>query len=421
MAFPALAQGGYGRPAKTYSSDVAVAWFDLLYDRVKADGLSPPVAARRYGIAGVALYEAIVPGMAGHASLGGQLNQLPAFLPPPRGSHFHWPTVANAALARTLEILFAASSGSTAAVVNLRDQLAAQLANGVNNATTALSVSRGQQIADAIAAWAATDGFATLNNCPFTPPAGPGFWIPTPPAFVQNPLQPCWGQLRTFVVPSGASCPPPPPPPFSTAPGSEFHSMALEVYDTVNNRTAEQETIALFWADGPTATGTPPGHWISITSQILEADSESLAKAAEAYVRIGIAVADAFICCWNTKYQYNLIRPVSYIQAHIDPLWTSFIVTPAFPEYTSGHSTQSGAASVVLTDLFGVRSFTDATHVIHNPGLNLAPRTFSSFAEAADEAAQSRLYGGIHFAPANENGLAQGACVGQTILATLTL
>jgi PAP2 superfamily len=417
ITIPALAQGGHGRPAKAYSADVAVSWFELMYDRVKADGINPPVASRRYGIAAVAFYESIVPGMPGHASLGGQLNQLAAFTPPAQGTHFHWPTVANAALGRTLELLFSTSPNSVAAIVNLRNQLSAQLQHGVNTAMTTQSVARGEQIADAIATWASTDGFATVNNCPFTPPVGDEFWVPTGP--VVNPLLPCWGQLRTFAVASGTACSPPPPPAFSTVPGSEFHDMALEVYDAVNNNTPEQETIALFWADGG-GTGTPPGHWIAVASQLLTSDSASLAKAAEAYARLGIAVADAFICCWNAKYQYNLLRPVSYIQAHIDPNWTTFIATPPFPEYTSGHSTQSGAAAVVLTEVFGVRSFTDVTHTTHNPGLNLAPRTFSSFAEAAAEAAQSRLYGGIHYTPANQNGMAQGTCLGETILATIT-
>jgi PAP2 superfamily len=411
IAVPASSQDGHGRPAKTYSADVAVAWFELMYDRVKADAISPVVASRRFAIAGVALYESIVPGMPGHASLGGQLNQLASFTPPSQGTQFNWPTVVNATLGRSLELLFT-SPGSIAAIASLRNQLSEQLGQGVNVATTTDSVARGEEIANAIAAWASTDGFATFNNCPFTPPVGDGKWVPT--GTVLNPLQPCWGQLRPFVVPSGAMCAPPPPPAFSTLSGSAFHTMALEVYDTVNNNTLEHETIAQFWADGG------PGHWSSIVSQVLASDSESLAKAAEAYARVGVAIADAVICCWNTKYQYNLIRPVSYIQQNIDPLWTTFIATPAHPEYTSGHSTGSGAASVVLTDLFGVRSFTDATHVVHSPTLNLAPRMFNSFAEAAAEAAQSRLYGGIHYSLANQNGLAQGTCVGEMILATIT-
>jgi hypothetical protein len=138
--------------------------------------------------------------------------------------------------------------------------------------------------------------------------------------------------------------------------------------------------------------------------------------AAEGYARVGIAVADAFISCWDTKYTYNLLRPVTYIQRLIDTTWLPFIVTPPFPEYPSGHSTQSAAAAAVLTDMFGVRVFTDTTHLDHELVPPLEPRSFGSFEEAAEEAALSRLYGGIHYPFGNNNGLAQGRCIGQAIL-----
>jgi membrane-associated phospholipid phosphatase len=138
--------------------------------------------------------------------------------------------------------------------------------------------------------------------------------------------------------------------------------------------------------------------------------------AAEAYARVGIAVADAFIAAWYTKYQYNLLRPVIYVRAVIDPAWTPLLVTPPFPEYTSGHSVQLGAAATVLTDMFGEQAFTDTTHTDHGLVPVLAPRTFPSFQAVAAEAALSRLYGGIHFRSAIERGLRQGTCVGQKVL-----
>ena len=113
------------------------------------------------------------------------------------------------------------------------------------------------------------------------------------------------------------------------------------------------------------------------------------------------------------------MRPITYIRANIDPFWNSLLATPPFPEYTSGHSTQSGAAAVLLTSTFGNIVFTDNTHGIHNPSLNLAPRMFASFYQAAGEAAVSRLYGGIHFASGNNSGLVQGNCIGQTILTSV--
>jgi hypothetical protein len=205
------------------------------------------------------------------------------------------------------------------------------------------------------------------------------------------------------------------PPAFSTAPASDFYAAGLEVYHVGLGLTAEQKAIADYWSDGAGATGTPPGHWIAIMSQIARHDDLSLAEEAEAYARVGIAVHDAFIACWNTKYIYNLQRPVTYIDDHIDATWSPYLVTPGFPSYTSGHSTQSGAAAHVLTDMFGSKRFTDTTHTDHGLVPTQEPRTFGSFDEAAAEAAVSRLYGGIHFPFDNDDGLASGQCIGQAI------
>jgi membrane-associated phospholipid phosphatase len=147
---------------------------------------------------------------------------------------------------------------------------------------------------------------------------------------------------------------------------------------------------------------------------VLRREGASLALAAETYAKVGCAVADAFIACWHQKYVYNLLRPVTYIRAVVDPSWASLLATPPFPEYPSGHSVQSGAAFQVLTDLFGAAyAFTDHSH----DARGLAPRSFGSFFEAAEEAAISRLYGGIHFRAAIENGVEQGKCIGQAVSA----
>jgi PAP2 superfamily len=404
-------------PADQFNADVAVAWFDLLYDVVKTENLSPPVAARIYGIASVTLYEAIVPGSPHHLSLVGQLNDLASLPQPKQHKKYHWPMVANSALAMVLRQLFpSASAGSLAAIESLELHFASEFLSEVPPPVFARSVTQGQVVADAVFDWAATDGYATLNNCPFTPPSGLGLWVPTPPAFNPHPLQPCWGQLVPFVLSSGAECAPPPPLTYSEDSTSAFFLDAQEVYDAVNTLTPEQQTIAQYWADGSGTTGTPAGHWIAIVGQIAKTDGLSLAAAAEAYAWVGIAVADAFMACWNTKYLYNLLRPVTYIRKLLNPAWSSFIVTPPFPEYTSGHSVQSAAAATVLSDLFGVTAFTDTMNVDHGLIPPLAPRSFPSFIAAANEAAISRLYGGIHFRRAIERGVQQGLCVGQTIV-----
>jgi len=226
-------------------------------------------------------------------------------------------------------------------------------------------------------------------------------------------LEPCWGKLRPFAIEKSNSCDPGPPPDFSSVESSQFMAEAHEVYETTQALTAEQTTIARFWADGAGQTGTPPGHSISIASQILASGGHALDTAAETYAKVGIAVADAFISCWWSKYEYNLMRPITCIRRTLDPNWTPMITTPPFPEYTSGHSVQSGASAQVLTDLFGAISFTDHTH----DARGFEPRNFANFFAAAEEAAISRLYGGIHFRAAIDRGVEQGRCVGHQVSA----
>jgi hypothetical protein len=401
-------------------SEVASVWFDQLYDLVKTERITPPPASRIYGLAAVTLYEAMVPGSREHRSLVGQLNALATVPRPTPDRPYHWPTVANSALAAAIrELLPEASPASRQAIDAIEQAFAAEFQTSVPRAVSARSVAHGQAVAEAVVAWAMTDGFATLDDCPYTRPVGPGLWVPTPPAFAPA-LQPCWGQLRPMVLAASEECAPPPPPAYSKEPASEFFAHAREVYTTNVHLTEEQRTIALYWADVSQTTGTPPGHWIAIVGQIARNDGLSLMAAAEGYVRVGLAVADAFISCWQTKYTYNLLRPETFITRRIDPAWVPLLITPGFPAYTSGHATQSGAAATVLTDMFGVTPFTDTLHQDHHLEPQLEPRSFGSFDEAAEEAAMSRLYGGIHYRFDNTNGLAQGQCIGHVIVDRIT-
>ncbi|HLU49576.1 MAG TPA: vanadium-dependent haloperoxidase, partial [Planctomycetota bacterium] len=229
-----------------------------------------------------------------------------------------------------------------------------------------------------------------------------------------------WGTLRTFALADADGCPAAAHPTFSTDSGSEFYAHALIVFnktgDAGANLSQEEFDIAMYWADFG-GTGTPPGHWVAIAGIVAAQEAVSLDRAAEAYARVGMAVADGFIACWRTKFTTYLQRPITYIQANIPggADWDPIINTPNFPTYTSGHSTQSGAAAAVLTDLFGPVAFTDTTHTDLNPELMLGERMFANFAQAASEAAVSRLYGGIHYVFDNELGVDQGNCIGAII------
>jgi membrane-associated phospholipid phosphatase len=435
LGLPACSNGGGGSdapppppgPALTseFDASVAVQWEELLYTRIKVTGMNPPRAARSFAYAGVALYESVLPGMPDHVTLQGQLHGLAAGdLPSAQtGVRYHWPTVANRALAIVANGMVPASSAQFDA---LERSLLAEYEQSEAPDVIDRSIAYGELMADALLTWAAADGIAGVDACgaAYVPP--PAHDEPSEGAWTQvtgttPPLLPCWGSLRTFVVADGLECAPVGPPAFSTDSASAWYAQAQQVYTTTGdagvNLTADQNASAFFWADSAGATGTPAGHWIAITSEVCTNEALKLDAAAEAFARVGLAVADAFVTCWRTKYDYYLQRPATYIRDHIDTSWDPLLATPNFPSYSSDHATQSAAAATVLTAMFGAYAFTDTTHTRLNPALHFPDRSFSSFQEAAAEAAASRLFSGIHYAFDDDDGLDSGACVG-TIHAT---
>lgn len=404
--------------ADTYAADVATQWADAELRLIKnGTGFAPPVAARAIAYSGVALYEAVAPGMPAYQSLAGQLTGLGALPRPDAGQRYNWAVAANAAEALMMKSLF---GNATAAQRVTIDSLETALNLPFRTAAEfARSVQFGQQVAQAVFDWSRTDGghegYLTGQPTSYVPPVGTGLWVPTSPGAAGLALQPTWGHNRLFV-PADAALPMPALAyTYSTDPNSPYYAQVLEVYNTSRTLTAAQRTIAAYWADAG-QTITPPGHMVSITGIVLHDRKASLAMAAEAYARVGMAVADAFVGCWKCKYEYNWQRPVTAIRAMIDPTWQPAWATPPFPEFVSGHATQSAAAAQVLADMFGAQTaFTDNTHQARGPGFE--PRPFASFAAFADEAAVSRLYGGIHFRNGNEVGLVEGQKVGRNVSA----
>ena len=396
-----------------YEPTVAVEWMDLLCDRVQAEGYSPPVASRIFAYSSIALYESVVKGMPDYKSLTLYLNDMPEMPDIDPTLSYDWPSSAISAMATVAEGLLEPSSVETEDIIHqLRDtQLENRRNAGVDEEIIERSTTYGLDVANAVLEWARDDGYEHTRGLTYEPPSGVGMWVRTPPKFAPA-LEPHWGQLRPFVIESTSSCEPPPPVTYSENPNSEFYQQAMSVYEAVNNLTADQQAIAEFWADSPGTTRTPPGHWLNITTQMVGKFDMQLDEAAELYALVGIALGDSFISCWYEKYKSNLLRPITYIQNHIDEDWISPVTTPPFPEYVSGHSVVSGAIYTVLTHILGTVSFTDTTH----EDLGLEVRSFSSFEEAANEAAISRLYGGIHYPMGIENGIVQGECIGQQII-----
>lgn len=399
-------------------------WYRLVLELVRhTPTYSPPVASRAFSYLGVIAYEAVASGKPEMVSFAGQLTDLAPGPPREAGVGYDEAVVVNAAMTEAVKVFFS-NTGPTGqrAKAAMEKSLTAQSVAGVAPDVVDRSTAYGRAVADHIIAWAATDGGAVVENMGFpyeyALAKGPGDWVPTSLIVQQQkPLLPDWGNVRPFAMPAGDACALPPPPAYSEDPSSAFYAEAKEVYDVTTNLTPEQKLIARFWSDDPMLSPTPPGHWTAIAMDILDAQEADAARRAEVLARLGIAVADAFIGCWQSKFEYNLLRPVTYIRRVIDPKWETLLITPPFPEYPSGHSTQSGAAAAVLTDLFGEDfAFDDRTH--EDEGM--AARHYPSFASAAEEAALSRLYGGIHFRSGIERGLEQGRCIGAHVNALRT-
>lgn len=384
---------------------------------------TPPVASRTFAYLGIAAYEAVAGGSDKLQSLTGQLNGLTTSPSREAGAHYDEAVVLEATLSTVIQALFD-NTGPTGqrAFQALETKLRADTESGVAEDVLTRSEAYGTAVAAHILDWAKGDGGASIVNMGFPRDykliPGPAHWVPTSTIVQQQaPLLPEWGKNRTFAMPAGSTCPVPAAVPYSDDPASEFYKQAKEVYDTKNNLTAEQKAIARFWSDDPMLSWTPPGHWISIALQILERDDVGLEKTVDTLARLSIAEADAFIGCWDAKFTYDLVRPVTYIRRVIDTKWETLINTPPFPEYPSGHSTASAAAALVLTGIFGDSfAFDDTTGARDG----LAARHHVSFWAAANEAGISRLYGGIHFRAAIENGLTQGRCIGAYALALKT-
>ena len=399
-------------------------WYRLVLELVRhTPTYSPPVASRAFGYLGVTAYEALASGDRSMTSLAGQLNGLTPVPQRDGGATYDEAVIMQAALSSAARELFG-NTGPTGqrALKRLTEKLTAEVSEGLAPDLIARSEAYGRSVTAHILAWSEGDGGAKIENMgfpyEFTLNKGPSHWVPTSVINQQQlPLLPKWGENRPFAMESGKTCPLPPPPAYSEEKGSDFYKEAFEVYDTVKNLTPEQRAVARFWSDDPMLSPTPPGHWIVIALKVLEERQASAADHADLLARLGITLADAFIGCWDSKFEYDLLRPVTYIKRVIDPKWEPVLITPPFPEYPSGHSTQSGAAATVLTAFFGENfAFTDNTHEKDK----LPNRSFNSFWDAAEEAGMSRLYGGIHFRAAIERGLDQGRCIGEKAVALRT-
>ncbi|HLA58631.1 MAG TPA: vanadium-dependent haloperoxidase [Puia sp.] len=387
------------------------------------DIYSPPVASRTYAYITIAGYEAAVAGDKDYHSFAGQLHGLNV-CPVPKNR-------CNAGVAAVQAILTVGKAMviSEQQVDTFYTNLMSEFRKtGIPDDVFSNSIAFGSKIANHILAWAANDQYKqTRTFVKYTVLNDPASWKPTPPAYMKA-IEPNWKKMRTFVIDSASQFKPTPPPPFSTERRSQFYNDAKAVYDTGSNLTEEQKEIANFWDCNPFKMNvnghvmyaskkiSPGGHWINITRLVCRKAGADTKKSLEAYACLAITVADAFISCWDEKYRSIVIRPETYINQYIDGNWMPALQTPPFPEYTSGHSVISSSAAVILTRLLGENfSFSDSTET----EFGLPPRHFTSFRQAAEEAAISRFYGGIHYMPAIKIGLDVGKTIGTFVSAKL--
>ena len=404
-------------PARPAPEAVLDARYNLVLGLVRHTATySPPVASRAFAYLGVIGYEATTSGRADMVSLVGQLHDLKTLPKREPGAAYDEALVLDAALSSALWRFFDNTGPTGQRAMKAMDaKFTPTLIAGVPADVVERSEGYGRALTAAVSEWADGDGRNEISNMGFPLEyklkEGPQYWRPTSTiAQQQTPLLPDWGKTRTFAMPMGAACDLPPPREFSTDKDSAYYKEAKEVDDTVTQLTPEQKTIARFWSDDPMLSTTPPGHWIQIALQISDRDNLSIDKRVDLLVRLGVATADAFIGCWQTKFEFESVRPITYIRANMDPNFAPILITPPFPEYPSGHSTQSGAAAAVMTQFFGDNfTYEDSAHVADG----LPPRRYASFWAAAEEAAESRLYGGIHYRWAIEEGLVQGRCIGR--------
>jgi membrane-associated phospholipid phosphatase len=414
---------------KSFDSKVVQQWNNLFLDIERyATVYRPCPAARALGYMGWAAYESCVAGMPDYQSLA---NLHPALRLPSAetGQDYNWPLVVNAVYATMFKKFFAnVQPTDLFKIATLESSINNALRVGVASDVVTRSEDYGKRVAEAVYSFSATDTVTHdkyLNARPagYVPVVGPGKWKPTPPGN-QGAMFPYWGGGRTFAIKESDKTARPPLA-YSEDKNSPYYTQMLEVYSNTTPQTTENRWIAEFWSDDVLGfTFSPPSRWIAILNQVLVADKVNLETAVFAAAKVGLALNDASVACWHSKYFYNLERPVTYISKVINPTWNimplttnSFLgSTPSFPAYPSGHATFGAAAAEALVSVFGSSyTLTDRCHEGRTDFEGSRPRTFGSFYDMAVENAYSRIWLGVHTRMDCEEGMRLGYVCGRRV------
>ncbi|WP_428660362.1 vanadium-dependent haloperoxidase [Runella sp.] len=441
-------------PTQSPRAQIATDWADMTVRiMTKAPKNTPTYGSRATGYLGLTMYETVVHASPNYRSVLRQLCDTLLLPTPDPKKVYCWELALNAGQAYMLRALYAYTQ-KTQPVDSLEQAVHQHYAALLSPEVVERSEQYGKAIAEKIYEWSKVDGGheGYLLNFPesYIRPVGAGMWVP--PFIGQSnskiPMHPTWGENRTFAR-KNSELPLPKPLVYSTDTTSKYYIYYKEVFDRKKTLTDEDRAIVMWWGDDPTETCSPPGHSYNLATIAIRNSPTDLIKAAQTYARVGMAVADAFICCWNVKFRYSIERPSSFaqknLQSKFSPKWLPFFLEPPFPAFYSGHAVQSAATATVLTALYGKNfSFTDYTHanrpdkiiavqadLPNNPTpsdyytymrqssvqytLKYKPRQYKSFWDAAQECANSRLLGGIHTRYDNEVGLVEGAKIGRNI------
>ena len=425
LLFTCIGSGSYSQKADLNSAGPLHRAQQALTDILVHDIFSPPVASRIYAYSNIAAYEVFSNTIGGSPSLHRAYKKFPdlSFI---KSNKKISPSLASvyAFLVTAKNYIFSEK--------RLEDSIQLILQYYKKNIPDAQvyknSLLAGKQIADSIISWSSKDGYRRTRSLRrYTYKKEAGKWIPTPPAYMAA-VEPYWGQMRPMIMDSASQFKPSAPPPYMADTSGIFYRQVMEVYSTGRSLSKEQRDIALFWDCNPFFVNTsghlvfatkklsPGGHWISIAAIACRKTGKDIAETAKVYMLTSLALYDGFISCWDEKFRSNFIRPETVINSMVDENWRPLLQTPPFPEYTSGHSVISTSAAFVLSSLFGEEfGYIDSTETSYG----LPTRDFTSFNQAANEAAISRLYGGIHFREAIVNGQEQGRRIGGLIVQQL--
>jgi len=399
---------------------------DELTQIIIYDVFTPPVASRIYAYTSLAAYEAIRHSKPNELSLAEQMNEFGKMPEPEAGKEYDFTLAAAQAFFTTAhKVVFSVDSLKT-----FENRVYDQFKSSLKDEVYQRSIAFGDTIGKAIWARAKNDNYILSRSKPkFLGSHDPGKWRPTPPDYLDG-VEYCWNEMHPMLLDSASQFNPIPPPEYSTDTTSEFFKAAKEVYTINKNLTNEQKIIAKFWDDNPFVIEhsghlmfgnkkiTPGGHWMGIACIAAKQTHSDAVKTAKTYALTAVALFEAFISCWDAKYKWNYVRPVTVINEYIDKTWSPLLQTPPFPEYTSGHSTITAAAATLLTHLYGDNfAFTD-TSDLRYIGMQ---RNFSSFIQAADECSISRVYGGIHYRITVERSAEAGKKIGRFIIDRLKI